>query len=138
MQYCADSGIEFTRSRAYRKNDQVWIEQKNGAVIRRFVGYDRYTGHIAGQTLAHLYGALRLFVNYFQPSFKLVEKTRDGARVTKRYDKPATPLRSAVGARLGWRRGQRQAARESREVGPRRPLAHHPTGAISLGRRHFS
>ena len=60
-------------------------------VIRRFVGYDRYIGHIAGQTLAHLYGALRLFVNYFQPSFKLVEKTRDGTRVTKHYDKPATP-----------------------------------------------
>ena len=91
VQHCADSGIEFTRSRAYRKNDQAWIEQKNGAVIRRFVGHDRYTGQIAGQTLAHLYGAVRLYVNYFQPSFKLVEKTRDGARVTKRYDKPATP-----------------------------------------------
>ncbi len=91
VQHCADSGIEFTRSRAYRKNDQTWIEQKNGAVIRRFVGHDRYTGQIAGQTLAHLYGAVRLYVNYFQPSFKLVEKTRDGARVTKRYDKPATP-----------------------------------------------
>ena len=49
VQHCADSGIEFTRSRAYRKNDQAWIEQKNGAVIRRFVGYDRYTGHIAVQ-----------------------------------------------------------------------------------------
>ena len=35
-QYCADRSIEFTRSRPYRKNDQAWIEQKNGAVIRRF------------------------------------------------------------------------------------------------------
>ncbi len=32
--HCADRGIEFTRSRAYRKNDQAWVEQKNGAVIR--------------------------------------------------------------------------------------------------------
>lgn len=89
--YCADAEIEFTRSRAYRKNDQAWIEQKNGAVIRRFVGYERYAGPVAGQALARLYGLLRLYVNYFQPSFKLLEKRRDGARTFKRYDKPTTP-----------------------------------------------
>ena len=54
-QYCGERGIEFTRSRPYRKNDQAWIEQKNGAVIRRFVGHDRYSGPVAGQTMAHLY-----------------------------------------------------------------------------------
>ena len=91
LRYCARRRIEFTRSRAYHKNDQAWIEQKNGAVIRRFVGYERYAGGVAGQTLAHLYSAVRLYVNYFQPSFKLIGKTRDGARVKKRYDKAATP-----------------------------------------------
>ena len=69
VRYCADMGIEFTRSRAYRKNDQAWIEQKNGSVIRRFVGHERHSGAVAGQVLAHLYGAMRLYVNYFQPSF---------------------------------------------------------------------
>ena len=44
MRYCADRGIEFTRSRAYRKNDQAWVEQKNGAVIRRSLGHERYSG----------------------------------------------------------------------------------------------
>ena len=90
-QYCAERGIEFTRSRPYRKNDQTWIEQKNGAVVRHFVGHDRYSGAVAGQTMAHLYGAVRRYVNYFQPSFKLVEKTRHGSRVVKRYSPPATP-----------------------------------------------
>ena len=90
-QYCAERGIEFTRSRPYRKNDQAWIEQKNGAVVRHFVGHDRYSGAVAGQTMAHLYGAVRRYVNYFQPSFKLVEKTRHGSRVVKRYSPPATP-----------------------------------------------
>ena len=66
-QYCAERGIEFTRSRPYRKNDQAWIEQKNGAVVRHFVGHDRYSGQVAGQTMAHLYGAVRQYVNYFQP-----------------------------------------------------------------------
>ena len=90
-QYCAGRGIEFTRSRPYRKNGQAWIEQKNGAVVRRFAGHDRYSGPVAGQTMAHLYGAVRWYVNYFQPSFKLVEKTRHGSRVVKRYSPPATP-----------------------------------------------
>ena len=90
-QYCAERGIEFTRSRPYRKNDQAWIEQKNGAVVRHFVGHDRHSGSVAGKTMAHLYGAVRRYVNYFQPSFKLVEKIRHGSRVVKRYSPPATP-----------------------------------------------
>ena len=85
VSYCEDRGIEFTRSRAYRKNDQAWIEQKNGSVIRRFVGHERYSGAIAGQALAHLYGAMRLYVNYFQPSFQLLTKSRNGGSVTRRY-----------------------------------------------------
>ena len=91
IQYCADHGIEFTRSRAYRSNDQAWIEQKNGSVVRRFVGHDRYSGRVAGPTMAHLYGALRRYVNFFQPSFKLIDKTRDGATTVKHYSQPTTP-----------------------------------------------
>ena len=105
VQYCADRGIEFTRSRAYRSNDQAWIEQKNGSVVRRFVGHDRYSGQVAGQTMAYLYGALRLYVNYFQPSFKLIDKTRDGSTTVKHYSQPATPCdrliqHDATGAEL--------------------------------------
>ena len=91
VQYCADRSIEFTRSRAYRSNDQAWIEQKNGSVVRRFIGHDRYSGQVAGQTMAYLYEALRLYVNFFQPSFKLIDKTRDGATTVKRYSQPTTP-----------------------------------------------
>ena len=72
-------------------NDQAWIEQKNGSVVRRFAGHDRYSGQVAGQTMAYLYEALRLYVNFFQPSFKLIDKTRDGATTVKRYTQPATP-----------------------------------------------
>ena len=90
-QYRAERGIEFTRSRPYRKNDQAWIEQKNGAVVSHCVGHDRYSGSVAGPTMAHLHGVMRLYVNYFQPSFKLMEKTRNGSSVIKRYSPPATP-----------------------------------------------
>lgn len=89
--YCVAAGIEFTRCRPYRKNDQAWVEQKNGAVVRRAVGYRRFEGLEAAVALAGLYRSLRLFVNYFQPSFKLAGKMREGARVKKHYHTPATP-----------------------------------------------
>jgi hypothetical protein len=89
--YCDGAGLKFTRCRPYRKNDQAWVEQKNGAVVRQAVGYRRYEGLDAAAALARLYAALRLFVNYFQPSFKLARKVRDGAKVRKTYHPPATP-----------------------------------------------
>jgi hypothetical protein len=89
--YCAAAGVEFTRCRPYRKNDQAHVEQKNGAVVRRIVGYRRLEGLEAAAALAELYRSARLFVNFFQPSFKLAEKSRDGAVVRKRYHAPATP-----------------------------------------------
>ncbi|MEY4582976.1 MAG: hypothetical protein RL701_7679 [Pseudomonadota bacterium] len=91
VRFCLDNGIELTRSRPYRKNDQAWVEQKNGAVVRRTVGYHRLEGLAAAEALARLYSALRLFVNFFQPSFKLASKTRLGARVAKHYHPPQTP-----------------------------------------------
>ena len=89
--YCKDHQIEQTRSRAYRKNDQAWVEQKNGAVVRRMVGYERLSGVLAAQRLARLLNAARLLVNFFQPSYKLRNKTRTGSKVKKEYYPPATP-----------------------------------------------
>lgn len=91
VEYCLSHGIELTRSRPYRKNDQAWIEQKNGAVVRKLLGYQRFEGLAAARAIARLYAASRLFVNFFQPSFKLAEKHRDGALVAKRYHPPQTP-----------------------------------------------
>ena len=64
LEFCRKHHIEFTRSRAYHKNDQAWVEQKNGAIIRRMVGHERFSGVVACQTLTHLYQAARLYVNY--------------------------------------------------------------------------
>ncbi|KAA0997894.1 transposase family protein [Paraburkholderia panacisoli] len=90
--FCKATGIELTRSRAYKKNDQAWVEQKNGSIVRRLVGYGRLRGLEATETLASLYQVSRLYINFFQPSFKLRSKTRHGAKVTKHYDAPLTPL----------------------------------------------
>lgn len=92
VDWCIATGLTVTRSRAYRKNDQAWVEQKNGAIVRRLVGYGRYEGRTAAQSLGRLYAAARLHGNAFLPSFKLQHKQRIGARVIKRYHAPKTPL----------------------------------------------
>lgn len=96
IDYCKTRGLAQTRSRPYRKNDQAWVEQKNGAVVRKLVGYERFAGLDATRAMAKLYAASRLYLNYFQPSFKLKSKTRDGARVSKTYHSPATPYARLV------------------------------------------
>ena len=73
-----------------RKNDQAWIEQKNGAVVCKLLGYRRFAGIAAARAITRLNGASRLFVNLFQPSFKLAARQREGARVYKRYYPPQT------------------------------------------------
>jgi len=91
LEYCENKKITFTRSRAYRKNDQAHVEEKNGSVVRRLIGYNRYEGEQAYQVLLKLYSMLRLYINYFQPSLKLLSKTRDGSKTIKKYEKAKTP-----------------------------------------------
>jgi len=90
--YCEQEQISFTRGRPHLKNDQCFVEQKNGAIVRQVVGYDRFVGEHAYRQLTELYRALRLYVNCFQPSMKLLSKQRDGRKVSYRYDLAKTPL----------------------------------------------
>ena len=94
--WCREQKLEVTRSRAYKKNDQAFLEQKNGAVVRRLMGYGRFDGVDTARVMGRLYGAARLYVNFFQPSFKLKEKRREGAKVIKRYHLPSTPYERAL------------------------------------------
>jgi hypothetical protein len=94
--WCRGQKLEVTRSRAYKKNDQAFVEQKNGAVVRRLMGYGRFDGAETARVMARLYAAARLYVNFFQPSFKLKEKRREGAKVIKRYHDPLTPYERAL------------------------------------------
>jgi hypothetical protein len=98
--YCQRNGIIFTRSRPYKKNDSCHVEQKNWSVIRRVVGYDRFSSREALKALEDVYTLLRLYINFFQPVSKLITKSRHGAKVYKVYDAAQTPyqrlLRSGV------------------------------------------
>jgi hypothetical protein len=88
---CQREDITFTRGRAYHKNDSAHVEQKNGAVVRRWVGYDRFTTKPAYAALHAVYRLLCLHVNFFQPVQKLVTRVRVGPRGRRVYDRAQTP-----------------------------------------------
>lgn len=93
VRFCQEKELAFTRSRPYRKNDNCFVEQKNWTVVRKTVGYFRYDTEEELRILNQIYGYLRLYTNYFQPSMRLMSKTRNGAKVSKKYDMPKTPYR---------------------------------------------
>ncbi len=91
--YCQEHDIQFTRGRPYKKDDNAHIEQKNWTHVRKLLGWERYDTNKALEAINDLYrNELRLMMNLFQPSVKLVRKTRVGSRIVRRYDQPQTPL----------------------------------------------
>jgi hypothetical protein len=96
LAYCTDQELTFTRGRVANKNDQCWVEQKNGSVVRQLVGYDRFEGERAYRQLDELYRAVRLYVNFSQPSMKLRTKIRTGSRVRRMYGPAQTPFQRVL------------------------------------------
>lgn len=94
--YCQREGLEFTRSRPYKKNDQAYVEGKNWGVVRQLVGYRRYESREALGLLEAIYADWRLMVNYFQPVRKLIAKERVGSKIRKKYDLAQTPYRRVL------------------------------------------
>ena len=94
--YCMDEKITFTRSRPYKKNDQAHVEQKNWSVVRHTVGYDRWETEQELVILESIHDDLRLYINFFQPSFKLSAKERIGNKTIKRYDTAKTPYQRVL------------------------------------------
>jgi len=84
--------ITFTRSRAYRSNDQAHIEQKNFSTVRKIIGYRRLETEKQLKILNQIYRLLSDYLNFFIPTLKLVRKEHIGSRVKRIYDKPKTPI----------------------------------------------
>lgn len=98
--WCKANNIQFTRSRPYKKDDNAHIEQKNWTHVRKFLGWDRYDTQEALEAINDLYkNELALFMNYFQPSVKLIKTIRIGSRKKRIYDSPQTPLDRLLGSK---------------------------------------
>jgi hypothetical protein len=102
--WCNRRHIELTRSRSSKKNDNCYVEQRNLVVVRKYVGYERYDCQEAVTAMNELYAVLRLYLNYFQPTFKLQGKAKREDQRNKQYakpyqrvyDKPKTPYQRVL------------------------------------------
>ena len=117
LDYCTDQHITFTRGRPYRKNDGCFVEQKNWAVVRRLVGYQRLEAP-ALAALERVHELARDYVNFLHPVRRLTEKVRRGARVTRHYDTAQTPYRRLVASSTLTKKAARQLAIRSKKLDP--------------------
>jgi hypothetical protein len=144
--WCRDAGLEVTRARADRKNDQAWVEQKNGAIVRWLIGYGRFEGFAAAQALLRLYAAPRLHSNVFQPSLKLHPDWRTdrqacaaqgetpcaGSAPSRSPDRSRSPVRPAWSAVVPATRRERPPRSRALD---RRAVSARPHGAGQLRTR---
>lgn len=105
LSWCQANEIELTRSRPHKKNDNCYVEQRNLVVVRKYVGYERYDCVEAVEVMNELYEVLRLYINFFQPTFKLQGKTKrvaaaNGKQTAKPYkrvyDQPQAPYKRVL------------------------------------------
>jgi len=118
VNYCREQQIVFTRSRPYRKNDNCFVEEKNYTLVRRAVGYLRYDTAEEVEILNRLYHYWCLRTNYFLPTMKLIEKTRVGSKVVKKYDSPTTPYQRLLASKQLHARDKQQLRQEYQKLNP--------------------
>ncbi len=94
---CEQQNIQFTRGRPYKKDDNAHVEQKNWTHVRKLLGWDRYDSPQAVQAMNDLYRhELRLWLNLYLPSVKLLKKARVGSKLRRVYDAPQTPFQRVL------------------------------------------
>ena len=88
--------IKLTRSRPYQKNDNMIVEERNGHIVRKYVGYIRLDARETVSALNDLYFTLNLYTNHFIPSRKTIENIRVGAKYKRKYEKAKTPYQRVL------------------------------------------
>ena len=104
-----DKPISFVRGRAYKKNDNCHVEQKNFTHVRELFGYERYDDYEDTVRMNEIYRAYwSPLQNYFIPNLKLISKERLGSKIVKKYDKPQTPCQRLLDSDLVDKRTKKQ------------------------------
>ena len=100
--WCARHEVQFTRGRPCQKEDQARGEQKNWTPVRKLLGWNRYDSPPADGAINDLYrNELRLWLNLYLPSVKLLRKVRVGSKLRRVYDAAGTPLQRVIASELG-------------------------------------
>jgi transposase InsO family protein len=91
--WCEQNQIQLTRGRPYKKDDNAHVEQKNWTHVRKLLGWERYDTREAVAAINELYRKeLRLWLNLYLPSVKLLKKVRVGSKLRRKYSEPQTPF----------------------------------------------
>lgn len=85
-----------SRGRRYRSNDNRFVEQRNGALVRAWIGHDRLDTTLQTAALNQIYNRLWLYFNLFQPIMRQIGKTRKGMRTIRFHDTARTPFERLV------------------------------------------
>jgi hypothetical protein len=80
LRYADETALRMTRSRPYHKNDNCFVEERNGHVVRAYVGFARLDVRETVDALNDLYDVLTPYLNHFIASRRIVSKERVGAR----------------------------------------------------------
>lgn len=103
LKWCEDKNktrkrqIELTRSRPSKKNDNCNVEERNNEVVRKYIGYERYDCKESVDVMNELYHYISLYINYFQPTFKLISKYRKpNGQWVRQYDEARAPFRRVL------------------------------------------
>lgn len=119
FRWCEQEELTFTRSRSGNKNDGAHVEQKNWHIVRQTVGYHRYDTPAELELLNRIWELQRLLTNHFSPQQKLVKKVRNGAKISKKYDAPATPYQRVLADADTVRKvAKTKLARENKPLNP--------------------
>lgn len=77
--------VEFTKSRPRRSNDNGLAETKNGAIVRKHLGYSHIPQRFADDVNAFCRDFLNPYVNYHRPCFFAETTIDEQGKVRKRY-----------------------------------------------------
>ena len=90
--WCDSERIDFTRSEPGKKNDNMSVEERNGHVVRKYLGYARFDCPLIVSLMNELYDVLALYLNHFQAVRRTETKERVGVKYRRTYEKvPKTP-----------------------------------------------
>jgi hypothetical protein len=111
-------GIELTRSEPGRKNDNMVVEERNGHVVRRYLGYIRIDVPEAVPAMGALYERLGLYLNHFIPVRRTASSTRVGAKIVRTYEKAATPYSKVMAHKDVSQEAKEKLRREHESLNP--------------------
>ena len=95
--WCDTEGIDLSRSEPYKKNDNMFVEERNGHVIRKYLGWERRDTLAVLPLINELCDTVCLYTNHWKAVRRMISKERVGAKYVRKYEKsPLTPYARAM------------------------------------------